>query len=448
MKMTERKVIKIQGAGRKNVKSNTTTAQVCAYCRVSTETSSQHSSYLSQIGYYTDYIQKNGDWEFVGIFSDESSGTKMQTRDGFQEMMIECRKGNVDIILSKSITRFARNTVDSLTAIRELRSLGVSVRFQKENIDTSAEESEQLLTILSGVAQLESNNISENVKWGKRKRFQDGTAKIGIPPYGYKKISDGTVEIDESVEEVVRFIIQKGMDGLGTHHIVKLLMERNIPTPKNVEQWSAIMIGNILYNPFYKGDVIFQKSFMPDVMGGKVSLNHGELPKYYIENHHVAYISEADWNTIQSNKEFREKGRKPFQQHYRDELSGRIFCGVCGKTMRRSASGLKVRYSCKLHVHHKCPMKRMPATTLHMQFVEMWNRLVQCKEWILVPLLADLQMASQLESKQELQVILKEIKSLEMEKDALLQRMAKNELEYEMFLQQSHELQLQLARSK
>ena len=184
----QKKVVKIEPVKQKVIKQLIPKKRVCAYCRVSTDSTKQHSSFANQVEYYKSYISKNEDWDFVGIFADEAkSGTQTKNRDEFIRMMKECVNGNIDIIITKSVTRFARNTIDSIEAIRKLKSLGITVFFEKENINTMSERSEQMLTILSSLAQGESENISTNNRWGIQKRFRDGTYILSCVAYGYTK---------------------------------------------------------------------------------------------------------------------------------------------------------------------------------------------------------------------------------------------------------------------
>ncbi len=453
MKTTEKKVIKIESLRSRKESHKADKLNVCAYCRTSSDHDAQHNSYLAQVNYYTEFIQKNENWEFAGVFADESSGTKIENRVGFQEMMAECRKGNVDMIITKSLTRFARNTVDSLNSIRELKSLGVDVFFQKENMNTRSEQSEQLLSILSAVAQLESNNISDNVKWGKEKRFQDGTSVLSRVPYGYKKGDGDEVLIDEEKVDIVRFIFDEALKGDGTSAIAKKLNEKEIPTPSQGQIWNNTTLHNIIYNPFYKGDVVFQKTFTKDSMSATTKRNHGELPMYLVQNHHDGYLSEKEWEVIQNYKRFRENGRKPRQEIICDELSGNVICRNCGKVMRkesdyRNGKIVRIAYSCRANSGKTCDMKRIEISVIHEKFVEMWNILFQCKEWILVPLLNDLERASLLENESERKEVDEKIKIAEEQKYVVSQRSKNEQLRYDIFLREIEQVEKELIQLK
>lgn len=204
--------------------------RVCSYCRVSTDSREQQNSFSVQLAYYKSLIENHEDWQFAGIYADEArSGTKLQKRDDFLRMMKDCENGKIDMIITKSVTRFARNTVDSIQAIRRLKELGVAVFFEKENINSLSEKSEQMLTILSSLAQGEAESVSTNNKWAAIKRFQDGTFILGTPAYGYTKDENGELIIQEEQAAVVRRIYREYLHGKGTYAIAKDFTAEGIP---------------------------------------------------------------------------------------------------------------------------------------------------------------------------------------------------------------------------
>ena len=226
-----KKVTKIEPVRQNVIQTLRPKKRVCAYCRVSTDSTKQHTSYVAQVEYYESYIGKCEDWEFVGIFADEAkSGTKVKSRDEFLRMIRECENGNIDVIITKSVTRFARNTVDSIEAIRKLKSLGVTVYFEKENLNTLSEQSEQMLTILSSLAQGESESISTNNRWGIQKRFRDGSYRLSTVAYGYTKDEDGELVIKEDEAEIVRRIYLEYLGGKGSYVITRDLNKDQVPT--------------------------------------------------------------------------------------------------------------------------------------------------------------------------------------------------------------------------
>jgi len=321
-------------------------ARVCAYCRVSTDDEEQLTSYEAQIGYYTDKIQSNPEWKLVEIFADEGkSGVMTRKRDEFKRMIEMCRAGKIDRILTKSISRFARNLVDCIGYIRELKSLGVSVFFEKENIDTSKMTSEMIVAMYGVFAQAESESHSENVKLGKRYGY-----KIGRVPMmynvilGYRRGPDGEPEIVPEEAEIVKLIFRKFLDGMSYGAIAKYLKEKGIKTKQGKDEWSTSVIMNILTNEKFKGDVLVQKSYVVDLFEKKSAKNTGELPMYYIKNHHIPIIPPEMFDMVQvelarrnSLKAYSDKNismKSKFSSIY--ALTGLVVCGECGSKYRRT----------------------------------------------------------------------------------------------------------------
>lgn len=255
--------------------------KVAGYARVSTDFAEQLTSYEAQVAYYTSYIQGREDWEFVGVYTDEGiSGCSTKHREGFQQMIEDALAGRIDLIITKSVSRFARNTVDSLSTVRKLKEKGVEVYFEKEQIYTLDSKGELLITIMSSLAQEESRSISENVTWGQRRRFAEG--KISLPYnhfLGYRKGEDGLPEIVPEEAEIVRFIYRSFIDGQTIYAIAKSLTERKIPTPAGKEKWSHTTIESILTNEKYKGSALLQKRFTTDFLTKKKKINEGEVPQ-------------------------------------------------------------------------------------------------------------------------------------------------------------------------
>lgn len=248
--------------------------RVCSYCRVSTDSREQHNSFIAQEAYYEEMIGKREDWQYVGMYADEArSGTKIQSRDDFLRMMIDCEAGKIDMIITKSVTRFARNTVGSIEAIRKLKLLGIAVFFEQENINTLSENSEVLLTILSSLAQGEAESTSTNNKWAAIKRFKDGTFKISTPALGYTKDIDGELIIDEQEVEIVRYIFKQYLNGKGTYVIAKELNDMEIPTIRGAERWVDRAIKDILLNSVYTGNLILQKTYRTEIIPFKQKRN-------------------------------------------------------------------------------------------------------------------------------------------------------------------------------
>ena len=258
--------------------------KVAAYARVSTDKEEQQNSYDAQVDYYTQFIQNNPEWEFIGVYADEGiTGTSTKKRDGFKSMIQDALAGKIDLILTKSVSRFARNTVDSLTAVRKLKDHHVEVFFEKENIYTFDSKGELLITIMSSLAQEESRSISLNTTWGRRKSFADGKVSLAYSNFlGYKQGADDNLEIVEEEAAVVRRIYNEFLSGKTPYDIATRLTQDGIPTPMRKETWRVSAIESILQNEKYKGDAILQKTFVTDFLTKKVKKNEGEFPQYYI----------------------------------------------------------------------------------------------------------------------------------------------------------------------
>ena len=304
--------------------------RVAAYARVSTGSDEQATSYEAQVEYYERTIKANPSWEFVRIYSDEGiTGTSVKNRDGFNEMVKAALAGEIDLILTKSVSRFARNTVDSLTTIRELKAKGVEVYFEKENIYTLDSKGELLLTILSSIAQEESRSISENVKWGVRKSMADGKVRFSWGSFlGYERGPDGKVAIVERQAEVVRAIYRWFLKGKTYREIASELESRGIKSPRGREKWTVSTIMSILSNEKYKGDALLQKTFVVDFLTHQAKKNEGEVPQYYVEGSHPAIIPPDEWELARIERE--RRAAQGARLSCVSPFSGRVVCGDCG----------------------------------------------------------------------------------------------------------------------
>ncbi len=306
--------------------------RVAAYARVSTEQDEQQSSYEAQVDYYTHYIKNNPDWEFVGIFADEGiTGTNTKKRDGFNEMIDRALKGEINLILTKSISRFARNTVDTLQTVRNLKAAGVEVIFEKENLHTFDPKCEVMLTIMSSLAQEESRSISENVRWGQRKRMRDGNVTIAYAHFlGYKKGEDGRPEIVEDEAKIVRQIYEMFLAGRTIRYIADYLTEQGIPTPAGKSKWTVPTVKSILTNEKYKGDALLQKTYTVDYLTKEVRKNDGEVAQYFVENSHDPIIDPDTFDRVQEKMQNHCKNRNKIRS--RHPFATRIICADCGST--------------------------------------------------------------------------------------------------------------------
>ena len=320
--------------------------RVAAYCRVSTEEEEQQSSYEAQCSYYTDKIMTNPEWTMAGIFADEGiTGTSTKKRDDFNRMIRKCRQKKIDLILTKSISRFARNTVDCLNYVRALKELGIGIYFEKENINTLDMDTELILTFMGAFAQSESESISANIRWGKRQAMKEGKVSVNFEKlYGYYVDDTGQPQIDPERGEAVRCIFDQCIRGASLRMIKQHLEEKQFPCPTEGGTWSVQQVRYILGNEKYCGDVLMQKTFVKDCLTKKVVKNTGQLPMYLVQNNHPAIVSREDYQAVQVEMARRNAGRSPSTKaaptgrtSYASKyaLSERLVCGECGTLYRR-----------------------------------------------------------------------------------------------------------------
>jgi site-specific DNA recombinase len=372
--------------------------KVAAYCRVSTDNEEQLSSYEAQVKYYTGYIANNPEYEFAGIYADEGiTGTNTKKREQFNKMIEDCMAGKIDMIITKSISRFARNTLDCLNYVRKLKELGVGVYFEKENIDTLDSKGEVLLTILSSLAQDESRSISENSTWGIRRRFEQGKVTVNHTKFlGYDKDEEGNLVINEKQAEIIRRIYTDFLNGKGTNRIAKELEEEEVKTWNGKTKWYESTIRKMLSNEKYKGDALLQKTYTVDFLTKKRVENNGEVPQYYVEESHPAIIDKDTWEAVQLEMErvkkfCEEHGIKKIYTSTTDNpFSGRIICGKCGRAYGRKVwnstdEGLRrIVWRCNDKYTEKgkvgCDNRHVDDEVLYKAFVEAYNALVENKE--------------------------------------------------------------------
>lgn len=320
--------------------------RVAAYCRVSTDDEEQLTSYEAQKNYYTDKIMTNKEWTMAGIFADEGiTGTSARKRPEFLRMIRQCKQGKIDIVLTTSISRFARNTVDCLNYVRALKELGIAVIFEKENMNTLEVDSEILITMLGAFAQSESESISANVRWGIRQAMKEGKATIQYKYlYGYRKGDDGKPEIIPDQAEVVRKIYDLFLSGTPVRGIQEYLNASAVPNINGESKWARSAIDSILTNEKYCGDVLLQKTYIDDCINKKVKKNTGQLPMYLVQNHHEGIISRETFDAAQAELSRRNAGRSPSKKNaptgrsrYSSKyaLSDRLYCGECGTRYQR-----------------------------------------------------------------------------------------------------------------
>ena len=365
--------------------------RVAGYARVSTDSEEQLTSYEAQVSYYTEYIQKRDDWEFVNVYTDEGiSATNTKHRDGFNAMIADAWAGRIDLIVTKSVSRFARNTVDSLTTLRKLKEKGVEIYFEKENIYTLDSKGELMITIMSSLAQEESRSISENVTWGQRKRMADGKVTM---PYGrflgYRKGEDGLPEIVPEEAEVVKLIYKSFMEGLSYYKIAQFLMSRNIPAPAGGEKWYTRTVESILTNEKYKGSALLQKKFTVDFLTKKQKVNEGEVPQYFIEDSHPPIIDPQEFELVQAEIARRKEIGKVYSNS--NIFSTKLVCSCCGgffgsKVWHSTSKYRRVIWQCnhKFQNGEKCKTPHLYEDEIKKRFIEVCNRIASDKEDFLI----------------------------------------------------------------
>ena len=324
--------------------------RVAAYARVSSGKDAMLHSLSAQISYYSELIQSHGDWQFCGVYADEAmTGTK-EERGKFQELLNDCREGKVDMIITKSISRFARNTVTLLEAVRELKGLGINVYFEEQNIHTISSEGELMLTLLSSFAQAESLSVSENMKWRFRKGFENGEFVMFTPLYGYDS-RNGEITVNEEEAEIVRVVFNKALHGESMDSIARYLNERGIKGPRG-GRYTGSRVREMLENEKYTGNAMLQKYFINDHLEKKKLVNSGQLPKYYVENSHEAIIDEEVFEEVKSILQTRaEQSKAQRSEPQKSVFTGLIRCVSCGAYYVHAYSHKKI-WQCGTYKRH------------------------------------------------------------------------------------------------
>ena len=411
--------------------------RVAGYARVSTDHEDQATSYESQMRYYSEYISGRDDWEFVKMYSDEGiSGTNTKLRTGFKAMVEDALNGKIDLIITKSVSRFARNTVDSLTTVRQLKEVGVEIYFEKENIWTLDSKGELLITIMSSLAQEESRSISENVTWGLRKQFAEG--KVHFPytnVLGFKAGEDGAIVVDQDEAKTVRYIFQQALIGKSPYHIAKDLTEQGIPSPSGKSRWNATTIKRMLRNEKYKGDALLQKTYTIDFLTKKKNINRGELPQYYVENNHEAIVDRETFDAVQQVLD--AKGKKSSTSIF----SSKLVCGDCGhyfgsKVWHSTSKYRRVIYRCneKYNGENRCATPHVTEKEIKQWFVLAVNQVIENKDEIIDNIKVLCSIGS-------LEGIDNQIKELETETEILSQMVSRLVMENASTLQDQDEYQ-------
>lgn len=359
--------------------------RVAAYARVSTESDEQATSYEAQLQYYTNYIQNKPDWEYVDVYSDDGiTGTSTKNREGFKRMIKDALDGKIDLIITKSISRFARNTLDTINYIRKLKSQGVEVFFEKENVKTFDSSGELMITILASMAQEESRSISLNVTMGKRWGMQEGRVSLPYKRFlGYKKENDKIV-IDEEQAVLVRKIYRMFLiEGKTCSGIAEYLKANEIKTPsgKNTN-WTKNTVYSILTNEKYKGDALLQKTYISDFLEHKVIKNTGQLPQYYVADSHPAIISKENWEQVQT--ELKRRAKLGVSYSSSNIFGSKLICEDCGgfygrKIWHAGSQFEKAIFQCNRKfdkTKEKCKTPHLTEDEIKAKFIKAYNQVM------------------------------------------------------------------------
>ena len=439
----QRVVRTIPASFTKSVSSFARVINVGAYARVSTKKEEQEDSYERQVNHYTNYIKHHEGWNYVDIYADEGiTGTRAEGRKDFQRMMADCRLGKLDKILVKSIARFARNTVDALNAIRELKELGVSVYFENENIDTLSPGGEVLITILAAMAEQESRTISSNIKWAYQKKFQNGDILLNYTRFlGYTRDEDHNLVIVPEEAQVVQRIFREYLYGYSMAQIAKGLTEDKIPTPSKKKKWYPSVIQSILQNEKYYGGLICGKTYKPDVLSKKRYKNEGQVERYYIENSHPAIVTREEFEMAQAELRRRKtiSGSSATEQgKYSSKyaFSKKLMCGVCGAYYRRHAQYCKGEYiytwvcpTHKLKGSDVCKQTYLKETEIEQAFVDLLESMVGDYDTISAQLKENILSSMDEDVSEELTRTMEDIERLQIEMLELLRRKRKGEID-------------------
>jgi len=436
--------------------------RVAAYCRVSTSNLEQISSYQAQKEHYTATITSNPEWELVDIYADEGiSGTSKDKRGNFLRLISDCEMMKIDLIITKSISRFARNTTDCIETVRKLKALGIAVQFEKENINTMSAESELILTILSSIAAEESKSISQNLKWSHQKRAQEGKPmRMSGKMLGYEYNENKELVIVPEEAENVRFIFESYINGKSHGMIAADLIENGIKPVRGGARWNIATVKNIIVNEKYVGDYLVGKHYTTEDGSFKRRRNYGEAPQYYIRDHHTGIVSRELFEKAQSVLEQRRKQygvdmNDISKYNNRYVFSNKAFCGECGCRLTRKITGTN-QY--KKHVswycaHYKdgtdCKTTGIVEEMVHSAFIKLFNTLYCNYEQILVPFSRDIKkLLSLTHENSALDALENRFKELIEEERLLIQLELKGLIDYKMFLEQDEKLVKELEQNR
>ena len=419
-----------QQMGSRRSKEEAPQIRVAAYCRVSTDSEEQATSYEAQIQHYTEYIEKHPGWVLADIYADDGiSGTNTKKRDEFNRLIDDCRSGKIDLVVTKSISRFARNTLDCLKYIRELKEKNIAVFFEKEAINTLDAKGEVLLTIMASLAQQESQSLSQNVRLGLQYRYQQGKVQVCTNRFlGYDKDEDGNLIINPEEAEVVKRIYREYLEGSSYYEIGKGLTADGIRTAAGSEKWLASTLKKILSNEKYIGDALLQKTVTTDFLTKKRVANKGIVPQYYVEGSHEAIIPKDLFMRVQEEMVRRARMKTPTGKRRvysgKYALSNVVYCAHCGDFFQRTHYNIrgkkKIVWRCISRLHQKdaeidCPARTISEETLQAVVVEAINEVFANRELVLPELRANVSKALETNNSKKIAGIDKLLEDLQVE---------------------------------
>ena len=423
-----------------------TKIRCAAYCRVSSDSEDQLNSFMAQTRYYEKAFENSEIEQLVDIYADEGiTGTREDKRDEFQRMISDCRKGKIDRIYTKSISRFARNTKDCLKNIRELKSLGITVLFEKENIDTADMTDEMMITIMGGLAQEESTSISQNMRWSVQKRMQNGTYKNATPPFGFKK-ANGDLDVDENQAAIVRQMFEWYVSGYGFQAIANKLNSMNIPSSKQSVLWKADNVKYVLKNERYIGNAVYQQSYVTESLPHIKKRNYGEKQKYCATGVNQQIVDKETFYAVQ----------KLLKSRHRDfetnvyPLSKKVFCGKCGATYKRRNRRSGAFWLCRTHDIYAadCENGIIVESDIYSAFIRLHNKLLNNYKQILLPLkiaLQDLKLRK-FSGKTQVMDIHKDVAKLREQTHVLARLKIKGFLDEVKYIEQINELNVKISK--
>jgi len=426
--------------------------RVAAYVRVSSDSKDQLNSFMAQANYYTALIASKEHWDLADLYADESvTGTSAEKRPEFQRMLEDCRKGRVDKILTKSVSRFARNAKECLETVRELKALGISVHFEEQGIDSAKVTGELLTSIFAALAQTESESISGNMRWSYRKRMEAGTFIPPVLPYGYAR-EDNRIVIDEERAAVVRRIFRDYLSGVSTEALAQQLSAERVPCRYGNHIWSGTAVRYILNNEKYLGSSIWQKYYTTDTLPYRCLPNKGERAVYHAEGTHPAIISTAEFEAVQRLMAQRSKQVLP-RRPLPFPLQKKVFCGVCGSVFRRKVSRGVPYWVCMGHDRKgasHCPATQIPEEELHSAFLRIYHKLRSHGRSILEQLLDDLSelQARQMVDNAEIAALNRQILDLKDQRHILAEMYQSGLIDADLFLSQNNQIAARLQEIK